>query len=108
MHELPDIHLQNLEGEVITLSEFYGQPMVINLWATWCLPCRRELPVLAQAQQQNKDIHVIFINLREAAETAEQCFNAQDLTLETALQDQFAEVAEHFGALAMPTTLFVD
>src|SRR5690625_7783907 len=82
--------------------------MVINLWATWCPPCRREMPVLAQAQQQNKDIHVIFINQREAAETVEQFFKAQDLTLENALQDPFAEVADHFGARAMPSTMFVD
>ncbi|HLS04687.1 MAG TPA: TlpA disulfide reductase family protein [Wenzhouxiangella sp.] len=108
MHELPDVHLQNLEGEEITLSEFYGRPMVINLWATWCPPCRREMPVLAQAQQKNKDIHVIFINQREAAETVQQFLNAEELMLENALQDPFAEVADHFGARAMPTTLFVD
>ncbi len=56
---LPDIALRNAAGEKIKLSDYQGGPLVINLWATWCPPCRREMPVLENAQQQRPDPDVL-------------------------------------------------
>ncbi len=46
---LPDITLRNANGDVVQLADYQGGPLVINLWATWCPPCRREMPVLESA-----------------------------------------------------------
>jgi len=65
-HDLPDLVLADLQQEPISLHEYSGQPIVINLWATWCPPCRREMPAFQDAQQANTDVHFLFVNQREA------------------------------------------
>ncbi len=58
-----------------------GKPMVVNLWATWCPPCRREMPVLRGAQQANQDIIFVFANQGESAETIQSYLAAEKLEL---------------------------
>jgi len=53
---LPELTLHNGAGQAVRLSDYLGKPLVINLWATWCPPCRREMPVLQAAQQTNPDV----------------------------------------------------
>src|SRR5690606_35627119 len=60
--------LMTLNGEIESLTDMRGRPLVVNLWATWCPPCRREMPVLAQAQQREKDIAFIFVNQQETSD----------------------------------------
>ncbi len=59
---LPDLILASLKGPPVQLSATGGRPTVINLWATWCPPCRREMPVLAAAAKANPDTRFIFAN----------------------------------------------
>lgn len=60
---LPSVALLTLAGESTTLSAVaQGRPLVVNLWASWCPPCRREMPVLAAAQKQEKEITFVFAN----------------------------------------------
>lgn len=61
--QLPTIMVKQMNGETIDLNQVeQGKPRVINLWATWCPPCRREMPVLEEAQQNNSDIGFVFVN----------------------------------------------
>src|SRR5690554_8147761 len=57
--------LTDIQGNQLTLSDYKGKPVVVNLWATWCPPCIREMPVLDEAQQANQDIHFVFVNQGE-------------------------------------------
>lgn len=59
---LPDIVLSDLDGKAVPIASLGGKPMVVNLWATWCPPCRREMPILRDAQQENRDIVFVFAN----------------------------------------------
>ena len=60
--QIPELSVRDIDGQPIALQDLAGKPMVINLWATWCPPCRREMPVLAAAQQANPDLRFVFVN----------------------------------------------
>ena len=63
----PDFALQNLEGRVVRLSDFRGQTVLLNFWATWCAPCRQEFPEFVSAYERNKDggLVIIGVNIKE-------------------------------------------
>lgn len=104
----PDLALLNLDEKAVSLGELGGKAAVVNLWATWCPPCRREMPVLAQAQQQEENIQFIFINQGESRSTVQAYLDSVHLDLENVLLDHRSAVSREFGARAMPTTFFFD
>lgn len=105
---LPGLVTTTLEGQPKPLAAFAGQPVVINLWATWCPPCRREMPVLQQAQRQHTGVHFVFLNQGETAATVRHYLARSGLELHNVLLDPRREVAREFEQSALPTTLFFD
>jgi peroxiredoxin len=59
----PDFSLQNLQGETIFLKDLRGKIVVLDFWATWCLPCRKSLPELAELDKKYRDKKVVFLGL---------------------------------------------
>lgn len=104
--QLPDITLRNAAGETVQLADFKGRPVVINLWATWCPPCRREMPVLQAAQSEREDIVFLFANQREDVQTVNAYMTSQHLQLNNLLFDDSGQLGEQVGSAALPTTLF--
>ena len=106
---LPTVQLKTLAGELTDLAALAkGKPMVVNLWATWCPPCRREMPVLAAAQQQETAVTFVFANQGEGAATAQRYLNGGALNLTNVVFDSGAELGRAIGSTALPTTLFYD
>ena len=106
---LPTVPLTTLTGESADLTRLAaGKPMVINLWASWCPPCRREMPVLAAAQKNETEVQFIFINQGEQAVTATQFLRSRELDLANVLLDPVARFGHEVGSGALPTTLFYD
>jgi thiol-disulfide isomerase/thioredoxin len=103
---LPDISLRNAAGETIQLSDYQGGPLVINLWATWCPPCRREMPVLENAQQQRPDLTFLFVNQAESMQSVATFLETQGLSLNNVLFDRSGRLGQAVGSMALPTTLF--
>lgn len=103
---LPALAVEDLQGQPAMLNEFQGQPVVLNLWATWCPPCRREMPVLAAAQQNEPDIHFLFVNQGEGPGTIGQYLASERLQLQNVLLDLGGQVGRHFHSAGLPTTLF--
>lgn len=103
---LPQIALHDLSGRQVPLSSLSGRPMVINLWATWCPPCRREMPVLRDAQQANPDVVFVFANQGESVETIQRYLAAENLGLENVLIDANGAAARALGSVALPSTFF--
>jgi thiol-disulfide isomerase/thioredoxin len=104
--QMPQLALTRLDGSAITLQSLTGKPIVINLWATWCPPCRREMPVLRDGQGRYKDVVFVFANQGESAETVRAYLNGERLVLDNVLLDSGRSIGSQTGSQAMPTTLF--
>ncbi|HEX8592567.1 MAG TPA: TlpA disulfide reductase family protein [Pseudomonas sp.] len=103
---LPEITLRNAAGESVQLADYQGRPLVINLWATWCPPCRREMPVLQAAQDERDDVVFLFVNQAESPQAVEKFLTAQGLRLSNNLFDGTGQLAQQVGSMALPTTVF--
>ncbi|MFK3844766.1 TlpA disulfide reductase family protein [Stenotrophomonas sp. PS02297] len=105
---LPDTPLVTLDGTPKALSAYTGTPVVVNLWATWCPPCRREMPALAEAQARYPDVRFILANQGEDAATIQRFLEAENLALSDVLRDPGSDIMRTFGSRGLPTTLFFD
>lgn len=85
-----------------------GRPMVLNLWASWCTPCRAEMPAFAQAQRDLPEVVFVFVNQGESAAPAQRYLRSLPQPLEHVLLDPAWTLAAAVGSKALPTTLFVD
>lgn len=103
---LPEMTLRNEAGESVQLAEYQGRPLVINLWATWCPPCRREMPVLQKAQTERDDVVFLFVNQAESPQTVAGFIAKQGLHLRNVLFDGSGQLAQRVGSMALPTTIF--
>ena len=106
---VPTVSLTTLAGESTNLAALaQGKPMVVNLWATWCPPCRREMPVLAAAQKQETAVSFVFVNQGEDGETAQHYLTAAGLDLANVVIDPGTAIGREVGSGALPTTRFYD
>lgn len=103
---LPHITLQTLEGSPVSLADTAGKPTVINIWATWCPPCRSEMPLLAKAAQEHQDVRFLFINQGETPQRIKAYLRDEDLDLSTLAIDRDLAVSRHFATVGVPVTLF--
>lgn len=107
--QLPALVLHTLGGKPVGLDTIaQGKPMVVNLWATWCPPCRREMPVFADAQRRERDIVFAFANQGEEEGAVRAYLDGGGLHLSNVLIDRARSVGKAVGSTAYPTTLFYD
>lgn len=105
---MPDVQLTTLDEKPISLMSYEGGPTVINLWASWCPPCRREMPVFEQAQMEFPEATIVMVNQGESAQNAQAFLDSERLTLNNVLLDPFSRTMQAMGTQALPTTLFFD
>lgn len=108
----PDFTLTNLEGQEISLSDFRGKKVVLNFWASWCGPCRKEMPAMQKFYEAYKDknVEVIAVNLthfERKREHVDEFVNEFGLTFPIPL-DVDNEQYETYNVLTIPTTYFLD
>jgi peroxiredoxin len=106
----PDFTLQTLQGGEITLSDYRGKAVVLNLWASWCPPCRAEMPALQAAHdtERQRGLEVIALNTTYQDQEADliDFIQTYNLTLSIVL-DQTGEVARQYNLHALPSTFFI-
>lgn len=105
---LPQLSLVALDAKTHALDQFKGRPVVINLWASWCTPCVREMPALREAQQRYAQVQFLWINQQEKPEVALQATRGFGLPEAQVLLDPRNAMSEVAGSRALPTTLFYD
>lgn len=105
----PDFALAYPNGSRSTLADLRGQPVVVNFWASWCAPCRAEMPELVEAYEQYKDqgLVVIGVNEQESEDKALQFMDEFGITFPVVL-DSRGDLASLFTARGLPTTYFID
>jgi cytochrome c biogenesis protein CcmG/thiol:disulfide interchange protein DsbE len=105
----PTFQLPLLGGGVLTDEDLRGKPVVINFWASWCIPCREEAPLLERTWRTYRDEGVVFlgVNIKDARSDAERFVKQFDITYPT-VRDLDQELTREFGITGLPETFFVD
>ena len=107
----PDFTMTDASGEEVKLSDFFGKPVVLNFWASWCGPCKSEMPHFEEAYQKyGEDINFVIVNLtdgsRETVETASTFIEEQGYTFPVYF-DTSTEGAMTYGTYSIPVTYFI-
>jgi cytochrome c biogenesis protein CcmG/thiol:disulfide interchange protein DsbE len=105
----PDFTLDTLDGQTIALSDLQGQMVLINFWASWCLPCREEMPAIQQVYERYRDqgFVVLAVNLQQEDAHVAAFVDQLELTFPV-LMDRDGDVFDRYRIVALPSTFFVD
>ena len=105
----PSFTLALLDGKSFHFSEHRGKPVLINFFASWCLPCRDEMPVLEKIVRNYQPKGVVFLGIAvdDTEEKMKEFIKRYDVTFPVGL-DKTAEIQKSFGLYGIPTTYFID
>ncbi|MBA7693398.1 Thiol-disulfide oxidoreductase ResA [subsurface metagenome] len=105
----PDFQLPNLEGQVVSLSDFRGKPVLLNFWATWCSPCRFEMPFIQSIFEESSDtgLVILAVDIGEAPSTVKDFIQSGNFSFPVLL-DTSQDVALEYNIRGIPTTFLID
>ena len=108
MHAAPDFSLVSLDGETVRLADLRGRPVVVHFWASWCVPCIAEVPLLRAAADEHADddLAIVGVIYDDGPESARAFMEDHGGTW-PAVMDPGMEVAARYGVFAPPETYFV-
>lgn len=107
---LPAIRFQDADAKPRTLADFRGRVVLLNLWATWCVPCRKEMPSLDRLQGQlgGPAFEVVALSIDSVPQAVREFFHQYGIRRLALYIDPSSEVTSALGAVGIPTTLLVD
>jgi len=108
----PDVHIFDREGNEVLLSQYFGKPMVLNFWASWCGPCQSEMPDFNDKHKELGDqVSFVMVNMtdgqRETVESASAFIDRNGFEFPV-FYDTTGEAAYVYQAYSLPTTYFID
>jgi thiol-disulfide isomerase/thioredoxin len=107
-HVAPEIELKDMSGLTLKLSDFRGQPVMVNFWATWCGPCREEVPYIEEAHlQYGDDLTILAVNAGEDLASVKQ-FAVDHALSFPILLDPSGKALRAYHPSGYPTTYFID
>ncbi len=109
--DAPDFTVFDKDGNQVQLSSFFGKPIVLNFWASWCPPCKEEMPDFETAYQNYDDVQFLMVNMtdgtRETVESAQAHVEQQGYTFPVYF-DTNLDAADTYRAYSLPMTFFID
>jgi cytochrome c biogenesis protein CcmG, thiol:disulfide interchange protein DsbE len=104
----PDFTLQTVDGETVQLAQLKGKPVWINFWATWCVPCREEMPAMQELYDQYRDqgLVIVAVNMEEDAATVRRWIEGGGYGF-TFVVDSDGQQVKRYNVTAAPTSYFV-
>lgn len=101
--------LKSLDGEMVSLKDFRGKVILLNFWATWCPPCKFEMPAMENLYKRYKDkgLEIVAVNLQEGADTVKRFMQKNGYTF-TGLLDSNGDVSVAYNASYIPVTYIID
>lgn len=106
--EVAPLRVTKLDGTPVTVEAFRSSvPAVVNFWASWCVYCRKELPLLDSASKRYPEVHFIGVNLGEPPRMARTFWTELRLSFSSVL-DPYGDLKKEFDVFARPTTLFIN
>ncbi|WP_455749327.1 TlpA disulfide reductase family protein [Peribacillus butanolivorans] len=106
----PDFSLKTLDGKQVNLSDYKGKKVMLNFWATWCPPCKKEMPDMQKySQQAGDDVVILAVNI-DPENDVQAFVEDNGITFTIPLDSQSAKdpVNERYKILSIPTTYFID
>lgn len=106
----PDFELETMDGEVVKLSDYKGQKVLLNFWATWCPPCRAEMPDMQKYHDNHEEGVILAVNLidtEQSVESIEKFLEEYEITF-TILADEKSKITQVYEAYGLPTSYFID
>lgn len=108
-HPAPDFTLKSREGKNIKLSELRGQVVMLNFWASWCGPCRQEMPALEKLYQRYSPVGFTILGVNTETDSEEALDWLKDMEISfPILLDTMNQASELYSVMAMPTTILID
>ncbi len=106
--EVPDIAMTTPDGRTVTLDDFAGRPVILNFWATWCAPCREEMPALDAVAAEGEVAVVTLATGRNTIDGIERFFAEEGIEELPILLDPSQEAARAMLVLGLPVTVLID
>jgi len=105
----PDFQLPNLEGQSISLSDFRGKPVLLNFWATWCSPCRFEMPFIQDIFEESSDtgLVILAVDIGETPSRVRDFIQSGNFSFPVLL-DTSQDVALEYNVRGIPSTFLID
>lgn len=108
----PDFELKTVEGKTVHLSDYVGKKVMLNFWATWCPPCKEEVPHMQKVYEEykNQGVEILAVNVtnkEKGKEAVAQFVKEHELTFEVLL-DKEGVVGNTYQVLTLPTTYVID
>ena len=106
--QAPQFELKTVGGKIFKSDDFKGKFIILNFWATWCVPCIKELPEFQKTHQslKNNNVEIIAINLAEPGKRVDKYLHDNHLTF-TVLLDSFGNVSAKYRVIGLPVTFFI-
>jgi len=104
----PDFTLQTADGATVQLAQLKGKPVWVNFWATWCVPCREEMPAMQEIYEQyrGRGLTIVAVNMEEDVSTVRRWIDSGGFPFTFALDSDGAQV-KRYNVKAAPTSYFV-
>ena len=104
----PDFTMQDMDGNEVTLASFFGKPIVLNFWASWCGPCKMEMPEIQKFYEQyGNEVHFLLVSVDDSVDSAKAFLAGTDYTFPVYF-DTTSVGAYTYGASSIPLTYFID